>query len=245
MDGQRLELGAQPSYGAFNDLCQGEDRTGLRLWALPARRVVKFLEDAPSLVRGKNVIELGCGAHAALARSSARPTRREERARDGRLRSHRRARPRALRRCSTPLRRALCGCAASGAADLVLGSELLYYNTNLDALVATIADQLSEDGVCVLCVVHRIYGGAAALMKSAASHGLVVFDMPANDDTDVVDASRLHVLCRAGRVESLLDSAPPFGVPSCPIRMMTTTRPRFESGERRAGQVSALAAALV
>ena len=63
-----LELGAQPSYGAFNDLCQGEDRTGLRLWALPARRVVKFLEDAPSLVRGKRVVELGCGAHAALAR---------------------------------------------------------------------------------------------------------------------------------------------------------------------------------
>ena len=88
------------------------------------------------------------------------------------------------------------------------GSELLYYNTNLDALVATIADQLSEDGVCVLCVVHRIYGGAAALMKSAASHGLLAFDMPANDDADVVDASRLHVLCRAGRVESLFDSAP-------------------------------------
>ena len=53
VDGQRLELGAQPSYGAFNELCQGEDRTGLRLWALPARRVVKFLEDAPALVRGE------------------------------------------------------------------------------------------------------------------------------------------------------------------------------------------------
>ena len=68
--GQSLELGAQPSYGAFNGLCQGEDRTGLRLWALPARRVVKFLEDAPSLARGKRVVELGCGAHAALARAS-------------------------------------------------------------------------------------------------------------------------------------------------------------------------------
>ena len=68
--GKSLELGAQPSYGAFNDLCQGEDRTGLRLWALPARRVVKFLESAPSLVRGKRVVELGCGAHAALARAS-------------------------------------------------------------------------------------------------------------------------------------------------------------------------------
>ena len=62
--------------------------------------------------------------------------------------------------------------------------------------------------MCVLCVVHRIYGGAAALSKSAASHGLLAFDMPANDDGDVVDASRLHVLCRAGRVESLFDSAP-------------------------------------
>ena len=59
--GKSLELGAQPSYGAFNDLCQGEDRTGLRLWALPARRVVRFLEDAPSLVRGKRVVELGSG----------------------------------------------------------------------------------------------------------------------------------------------------------------------------------------
>ena len=29
-----------------------------------------------------------------------------------------------------------------------------------------------------------------------------------DDDADVVDASRLHVLCRAGRVESLFDSAP-------------------------------------
>jgi hypothetical protein len=31
---------------------------------------------------------------------------------------------------------------------------------------------------------------------------------PNPHDTDVVDASRLHVLCRAGRVESLFDSAP-------------------------------------
>ena len=91
---------------------------------------------------------------------------------------------------------------------MVLGSELLYYNTDLNALMATIADQLSQDGVCVLCVVHRVHGGAAALAASAASYGLLAFDMPANDDTDVVDASRLHVLCRAGRVESLFDSAP-------------------------------------
>ena len=91
----------------------------------------------------------------------------------------------------------------------MLGSELLYYNTNLDALVATIADQLSEDGVCVLCVVHRIHGGAAPWRQSALKHGLLAFDAPsANDDADVVDASRLHVLCRAGRVESLFDSAP-------------------------------------
>ena len=74
-----------------------------------------------------------------------------------------------------------CDAAPGATADLVLGSELLYYNTNLDALVATIADQLSEDGVCVLCVVHRIYGGAAALLRRA-SHGLLAFDMPANDD---------------------------------------------------------------
>ena len=76
--GKSLELGAQPSYGAFNDLCQGEDRTGLRLWALPARRVVQFLESAPSLVRGKNVIELGCGAHAALAREGCRWLRTQQ-----------------------------------------------------------------------------------------------------------------------------------------------------------------------
>ena len=204
--GKSLELGAQPSYGAFNDLCQGEDRTGLRLWARPARRVVKFLEDAPSLVRGKRVVELGCGALAALARASIILGAKSALATDGSeaivalARAHCAA---AQLRFGEP-----CDAAPGATADLVLGSELLYYNTNLDALVATIADQLSEDGVCVLCVVHRIYGGAAALMRSAASHGLLAFDMPANDDTDVVDASRLHVLCRAGRVESLFDSAP-------------------------------------
>ena len=204
--GQSLELGAQPSYGAFNGLCQGEDRTGLRLWALPARRVVRFLEDAPSLVRGKRVVELGCGAFAALARASIILGAKSALATDGSSHivelasAHGAA---AQLRFGEP-----CVDAPSGTADLVLGSELLYYNTDLDALMATIADQLSEDGVCVLCVVHRIYGGAAALMKSAVSHGLLAFDMPANDDTDVVDASRLHVLCRAGRVESLFDSAP-------------------------------------
>jgi predicted nicotinamide N-methyase len=204
--GKSLELGAQPSYGAFNGLCSGEDRTGLRLWALPARRVVKFLEDAPSLVRGKNVIELGCGAHAALARASVLLGAKSALATDGSeaivalARAHCAA---AQLRFGEP-----CDAAPGATADLVLGSELLYYNTNLDALMATIADQLSQDGVCVLCVVHRIYGGAAALMKSAASHGLLAFDMPANDDTDVVDASRLHVLCFAGRVESLFASAP-------------------------------------
>ena len=205
--GKSLELGAQPSYGAFNGLCQGEDRTGLRLWALPARRVVKFLEDAPSLVRGKNVIELGCGAHAALARASVLLGAKSALATDGSSHivelasAHGAA---AQLRFGEP-----CVDAPSGTADLVLGSELLYYNTNLDALVATIADQLSEDGVCVLCVVHRIYGGAAALAASALKHDLLAFDAPpANDDSDVVDASRLHVLCRAGRVESLFDSAP-------------------------------------
>jgi len=207
--GKSLELGAQPSYGAFNDLCQGEDRTGLRLWALPARRVVKFLEDAPSLVRGKNVIELGCGAHAALARASVLLGAKSALATDGSSHivelasAHGAA---AQLRFGEP-----CVDAPPGMADLVLGSELLYYNTDLDALVATIADQLSEDGVCVLCVVHRIYGGAAALAASALKHGLLAFDAfdaPSMQTEDVVDASRLHVLCRAGRVESLFDSAP-------------------------------------
>ena len=204
--GKSVELGAQPSYGVFNALCSGEDRTGLRLWALPARRVVKFLEDAPSLVRGKRVVELGCGAFAALARASIILGAKSALATDGSeaivalARAHCAA---AQLRFGEP-----CDAAPGATADLVLGSELLYYNTNLDALVATIADQLSQDGVCVLCVVHRIYGGAAALAASALKHGLLAFDMPANDDTDVVDASRLHVLCRAGRVESLFDSAP-------------------------------------
>ena len=204
--GKSLELGAQPSYGAFNDLCQGEDRTGLRLWALPARRVVKFLEDAPSLVRGKRVVELGCGAHAALTRASVLLGAKSALATDGSeaivalARAHCAA---AQLRFGEP-----CVDAPSGTADLVLGSELLYYNTDLNALMATIADQLSPDGICVLCVVHRIYGGAAALAASALKHGLLAFDMPANDDADVVDASRLHVLCFAGRVESLFDSVP-------------------------------------
>ena len=204
--GKSLELGAQPSYGAFNDLCQGEDRTGLRLWARPARRVVKFLEDAPSLVRGKRVVELGCGALAALARASIILGAKSALATDGSeaivalARAHCAA---AQLRFGEP-----CVDAPSGTADLVLGSELLYYNTDLNALMATIADQLSPDGICVLCVVHRIYGGAAALAASALKHGLLAFDMPANDDADVVDASRLHVLCFAGRVESLFDSVP-------------------------------------
>jgi predicted nicotinamide N-methyase len=208
--GKSLELGAQPSYGAFNDLCQGEDRTGLRLWALPARRVVKFLEDAPSLVRGKRVVELGCGAHAALARASVLLGACRALATDGS--SH--IVELASAHCAAAQLRfgEPCVDAPPGMADLVLGSELLYYNTNLDALVATIADQLSQDGVCVLCVVHRIYGGAAALAASALKHGLSAFDSDvAADDSNVVDASRLHVLCRAGRagrVESLFASAP-------------------------------------
>ena len=144
---------ARASYGAFNDLCQGEDRTGLRLWALPARRVVQFLESAPSLVRGKNVIELGCGA---TRRSRAPPCYSARRARSRRTApSHRRAR--AAHCAAAQLRFGEpCDAAPGATADLVLGSELLYYNTDLDALVSTIAEQLTIDGVCVLCVVHRV-----------------------------------------------------------------------------------------
>ena len=174
VDGQRLELGAQPSYGAFNGLCQGEDRTGLRLWARPARRVVKFLEDAPSLVRGKRVVELGCGALAALARASIILGAKSALATDGSetivalARAHCAA---AQLRFGEP-----CDAAPGATADLVLGSELLYYNTDLDALVATIAGQLSEDGVCVLCVVIRrhikrqeaMFQGACRQSRSAA-----------------------------------------------------------------------------
>ena len=109
-------------------------------------------------------------------------------------------------------------------ADLMVGSELLYYNTNLERLVATIADQLSEDGVCVLCVVHRIYGGAAALMKSAASHGSLAFDMPRSDDADVVDR-RACTSCAAPAAWSPCLIPRRYLYPSCPIRMMTTTRP--------------------
>ena len=69
--GESLELGAQPSYGAFNDLCQGEDRTGLRLWALPARRVVKFLEDAPSLAVWKSTSASGAPDNSSLSHFSA------------------------------------------------------------------------------------------------------------------------------------------------------------------------------
>ena len=152
--GKSLELGAQPSYGAFNDLCQGEDRTGLRLWALPARRVVKFLESAPSLVRGKRVVELGCGARGARARASVLLGAKSALATDGSeaivalARAHCAA---AQLRFGEP-----CDAAPGATADLVLGSELLYYNTDLDALVSTIAEQLTIDGVCVLCVVHRV-----------------------------------------------------------------------------------------
>ena len=224
-----INVAGNASSSARGELCTARSkanfvkvRTGrsLRLWALPARRVVGS-SSAPSLVRGKRVVE-----------PAAAPTRRS---RAPPCYSARQARSRRTAPSIVALARAHCAAAqlrfgepcdaAPGAtADLVLGSELLYYNTDLDALVSTIAEQLTIDGVCVLCVVHRVHGGAAALAASAASMALWR-STRLRTTTRTSSTRRACTSCAAPAAWSPCLIPRRYLYPSCPIRMTTTTRP--------------------
>ena len=123
---------------------------------------MRFLEDAPALVRGRRVVELGCGTGAVgcfAAALGARSVALTEGGSD------------ALRRIAAKNVAANAdlfatenvtvaplswGAAYGGSADVVLGSDVTYDRDSHDRLCATLASLLAPEGsVALLAHQHR------------------------------------------------------------------------------------------
>ena len=154
--GKRVFLGTQLTAAAFNaanstaalrSSADALDCTGFRLWTDCTTRAIKFVEGCCE-VSGRRVLELGCGAHAALATACAELGAAAT-ATDGKDETVARARRNfALRRARDPKCKHVAfetlrwgGAAAEKRYDLVVGSELMYFSTPIDDLVDPEADR--------------------------------------------------------------------------------------------------------
>jgi SAM-dependent methyltransferase len=212
--GKRVFLGTQLTAAAFNaanstaalrSSADALDCTGFRLWTDCTTRAIKFVEGCCE-VSGRRVLELGCGAHAALATACAELGAAAT-ATDGKDETVARARRNfALRRARDPKCKHVAfetlrwgGASAEKRYDLVVGSELMYFSTPIDDLVATIAARLkpkttttdSRPPFALLCHIYRDAALPERLASAAAAAGLACLDFESLES----DNSRLHVLC--------------------------------------------------
>ena len=104
-----------------------------------------------------------------------------------------------------------------GRADVVLGSELMYFSTPIEALVLTVASELARDVVArgrgappfaLLCHVYRDASLPGRLAALAAEAGLACFDVDEERTNDHASNSRLHVLCWERHVTALFAHMP-------------------------------------
>ena len=213
------EFNAMNSTATLRAAADGKDNTGARLWSDCTRRAIEFLEGRG--VAGLDVLELGCGAHAALATACAELGASSATATDGKASTvdlarknfeARRARDASI---ATVAHGELAWGATDAAArryDVVLGSELMYFSTPIEALVGTIATHLgvhSDQGppFALLCHIYRAADLPARLAALAEASDLACFDVTERPSIDG-DNSRLHVLCWRGDVAALLDAMP-------------------------------------
>jgi predicted nicotinamide N-methyase len=166
---------------AVNDV----DTTGLAAWGL-ANTLSAYVAEHRALVAGKQVLELGCGrgmcglvaaqcgavrvvlsdyepavlalaqknvaANAAVhAATGVQPTVEQ------------------LVWSRTPAE-----CRSCGLFDLLLGSELLYHETDIPALIASTEHHLAKDGVSVMVYHARVWGITSSLKEAAAERAMSV-----------------------------------------------------------------------
>ncbi|KAH8058491.1 alpha-glucuronidase [Aureococcus anophagefferens] len=225
--GKRVFLGTQLTAAAFNaanstaalrSSADALDCTGFRLWTDCTTRAIKFVEGCCE-VSGRRVLELGCsaarGSRRRVAGSAPRRRRRTARTRPSRARRNfalRRARD---PKCKNVAFETLRWGGARRRYDLVAGSELMYFSTPIDDLVATIAARLkpkttttdSRPPFALLCHIYRAAlpsgsrrprrRGPRALRASAALGPALVRARPGADAA--AERTRADAVARAQR----------------------------------------------
>lgn len=171
-----------------------DDNTGARLWSC-AQTLVEWLE-REGTVKGKSVVELGCGTGAVSVACSVLGGRVV--ATDGNPDTVALARQN-FRDC----RVYRWGDDFGEKFDVVVGAELFYYNTPLEALVASIDHLLKDEGVAVLCHRYREATLCGRFIDACNKRGLTCLDD--GTTTDV----RLHVVGRhlvpTEKLQNLID----------------------------------------
>ncbi len=159
------------------------DTTGLAAWGL-ATTLSSYVAGRRELVAGKRVLELGCGrglcglvaAQCGAARvvlSDYEPAvlalAQKNVAANAAAHASVGVQPSVERLVwsRSPAEHPSCG-----RFDLLLGSELLYHETDIPALVASAEHHLAKDGVIVLVYHARVWGITSDLQTAASAHGM-------------------------------------------------------------------------
>ena len=232
-----------------------EDHTGKRVWQQAHERTASVLsqpEIAETFVRGRSVLELGCGL-AAVSKTCQRLGASYVVATDGNSST-----VSAAAENSTPSADPFCHIEyktlrfgntedisaaipsvgestddklAPGGFELIVGTELMYYNTELNDLVCTIAATLRRSptegtaparapSMCLLTHFYRRADLPEALAAACEAHGLGCFDLALPQGE--TDHCRCVFICWAGDVDVLFGhrgglgqtaaSKPPLGI---------------------------------
>ena len=228
--GRCYELGVQMAPALFHRSNLGSeqtesemDATGLRLWSRCCRVLLEWLGQS-DIVRGRSVVELGCGACAALSSvlieepfCAAKAT-----ATDGHERVVALAKRNARGRFNVEELR--WGDDTKLKADIIVGSELMYYNTPVELLVQTVDSVLSKDGAAFFCHVLRDATLPMRMVHACRRHHLDIMDvthMKEIEEEDIGDDPllwkvKLYVVYRTSSRDdaffyaTLLQDARPF-----------------------------------
>jgi len=180
-----------------------EDSTGLLRWHQSSHLLAGFVAVHAELVRGKRVLELGCGAVPSVGLAAAAGGAAHVDLTDCSTDALHFARRNAERNAPAlqaavgvreldwqapmPLRAATSGvyeAAVEQCYDVVMGSELMYHWTDLQALARTVRRHLTPGGV-FLCVNHfRVWDQYRAWVEAARAQGLVCYELHPEDVAD-------------------------------------------------------------
>ncbi len=159
------------------------DTTGLAAWGL-ATTLSAYVAARRELIAGKRVLELGCGrGMCGLVAAQCGATRvvlsdyepavlalaQKNVAANAAAHASVGVQPSVERLVWS---RSPAGHRSCGQFDLLLGSELLYHETDIPALIASAEHHLAKDGVIVLVYHARVWGITSNLQIAARAHGM-------------------------------------------------------------------------
>lgn len=198
VSGRRYRLGEQINARSFhraNLASEHQDATGLRVWTECSRILLEFLETLPA-IQGR-VLELGCGVGAVssiLTELGLTVT-----ATDGSPDVVALAQKNSNGRY--PVRRLVWGDQLDETFDVVIGVELMYYQTPVDKLVETMDAVLTEKGVAFFCHIIRNADIPQRFLTACHQRDLRVFDVPDIAD-GLVSNVKLYVVHRVSSSSS-------------------------------------------